>query len=130
MSKRLGPSPAKRSAPNHTVVVSKNRGRCTVSIGGTRIADSRNTLAVDETGYDRVTYFPPEDVRTDLLSASDSRSTCPFKGEASYFAAESGAGMQDVAWFYHAVYDEVAELAGHIAFYSDRVDLELTEDEV
>jgi len=58
-------------------------------------------LALDETGYDRALYFPPEDVDTHKLAASDTRTTCPFKGEARYYAVDG----EDVAWTYRAVYD-------------------------
>jgi len=77
-------------------------------------------LALDETGYDRALYFPPEDVDTHKLAASDTRTTCPFKGEARYYAVDG----EDVAWTYRAVYDEVAPIAGYVAFYPGRADIE------
>ena len=90
-------------------------------INGAPVADSCNTIAVEETGHDLVLYFPPKDVVTDRLLESDNRTTCPFKGEAHYFAAMVDGKKQDVAWFYPVVYDEVAAIAGYIAFYADRV---------
>ncbi|MFQ5981958.1 MAG: DUF427 domain-containing protein [Woeseiaceae bacterium] len=128
MSKTLGPSPGALRHPNHSVRVSNNDGRCTVTINGKRVADSRETLVVDETGYDRVIYFPRRDVRTNLLSESHTRTTCPFKGEARYFAANVEGETRDVAWTYPVVYDEVAPIAGHVAFYADRVVLDVHDD--
>ena len=94
-----------------------------VEIGSVPVAESCDTIAVEETGHDVVLYFPPEDVVTELLLKSDSRTTCPFKGEAHYFAAVVDGKKQDVAWFYPVIYDEMAAIAGYIAFYADRVNV-------
>ena len=123
MSKTLGPSPGAQKYPDHTVRISTDDGHWTATVNGTRVAESRDALVVDETGYERVIYFPGRDVRTELFDESDSRTTCPFKGEAHYFAADVGGKKEDIAWFYPAVYDEVATIAGYVAFYTDRVTL-------
>ena len=78
----LGPSPGAERAPDHRVEISQAPGRWKVAVDGVRVADSTGVLALDETGYDRALYFPPEDVAVDKLAASDTRTTCPFKGEA------------------------------------------------
>ena len=122
--KTLGPAPGSRKYPEHRVDIAPADGRFRVVLNGTEIARSERTLAVDETNYPRVIYFPPEDVQTGLLESSSSRTTCPFKGEASYLAAELDGEITDIAWSYPAVYDEVAPLAGYIAFYADRVELD------
>lgn len=121
--KTLGPSPGARRAPDHRILIEQDTGHWTVTIDGIGIADSMKALAVDETGYERVIYFPPADVRTDRLSESETRTTCPFKGEAHYYAAGPGEERCDVAWYYPSVYDEVAPIAGYIAFYRDRVNI-------
>ncbi len=123
MSKTLGPSPGSLKYPDHTVSISADDGLWTATVNGTRVAESRDALVVDETGYEQVIYFPGRDVRTELFDESDSRTTCPFKGEAHYFAADVGGMKEDIAWFYPAVYDEVAAIAGYVAFYTDRVTL-------
>ena len=123
MNKTLGPSPAALRHPEHLTQLSEKKGCCVVEINGVQIAESCDTIAVEETGHDLVLYFPSEDVVTEILLDSDSRTTCPFKGEARYFAAMIDGRKQDIAWFYPQVYDEVAPIAGYIAFYADRVDL-------
>ena len=50
-----------------------------------------------ETGLPVRWYLPREDVRTDLLTPSDTRTICAYKGIASYLSAD---GVPDVAWFY------------------------------
>lgn len=119
----LGPSAAAKKHPDHRIDISNATGSFEVIVNGETIASTDRALALDEANYDRVIYFPPDDVRTELLQSSDSRTTCPFKGEARYYAAEIEGGNTDVAWFYPEVYDEVAPIAGYIAFYADRVEL-------
>ncbi len=127
MSKTLGPSPGSMKYPDHTVDVSTDDGLWTASVNDARVAESRDTLVMDETGHERVIYFPSRDVKTELLEESNSRSTCPFKGEAHYFAADVDGKTQDVAWFYPSVYDGVEAIAGYVAFYTDRVNVALTD---
>src|SRR3546814_4705696 len=54
------------------------------------VADSLRTALVRETGHFPVHYFPREDVRTDLLQATDRRTECQLKGEASYWTLKVG----------------------------------------
>ncbi len=121
MTASRGPAPGFHRCPGHRVAVRRSAGRFTVQLGGRLLADSENVLIVEESGYGAVVYFPPQDVSLDLLSATDSRTTCPFKGEASYFSAEDAT--RDIAWRYPVTYDEVSAIAGHVAFYTDRIQL-------
>ena len=123
MAKTRGPSPGAARYPGHEVTIAEADSRYVVRIGDTALAGSDEALIVRESGYDPVVYFPVPDVRMDRLAATDSASTCPFKGEATYFALADGPDGQDVAWTYPVVYDEVADLTGRIAFYADRVEV-------
>ncbi len=127
MSKTLGPSPGSLKYPDHTVAISTDDGLWTATMNGTRVAESRDALVVDETGYEQVIYFPGRDVKKELFEESNSRSTCPFKGDAHYFAADVDGKTQDIAWFYPSVYDDVEAIAGYVAFYTDRVNVALTD---
>src|SRR3954454_12684062 len=64
---------------------------------GTVLAESRRPVELEETGHRTRFYLPREDVRTDLLEATETTSHCPFKGDATYFAAP---GAPDVFWVY------------------------------
>lgn len=112
--------PGYREHPEHRVVVEPFAGWVTVDAGGKRIADSRRALAVRESGYPVVYYLPRPDVDMAALQPRSEHTSCPFKGEASYF----GLAHEDVsiAFSYEEPYDEVRALAGHIAFYPQRVD--------
>lgn len=128
MSKTRRPSPGAARHPNHRITIVENHGQFVAAINRITVAESSATLALDETGYERVIYFPRLDVRESLLQESDTRTNCPFKGEARYFAAEIDGEAKDVAWFYPAVYEEVAPIENYIAFYGNRVELSATTD--
>lgn len=123
MNTTLGPSPGAARHPLHSLRIAPSDQHWVVKSGETLLAASEKALIVEESRYRPVIYFPAQDVLLDSMSASDSVTTCPFKGEARYYAADLGGKRRDIAWQYPAVYDEVAALAGYIAFYSDRVDV-------
>ena len=59
---------------------------------------------------------------------TDHTSLCPFKGHASYWSVEgdgSGADGENVAWSYEKPFPEVARLKDHVAFYQNRVRVEI-----
>jgi len=100
--------------------------RWSVSSGSFQLASSNAALLMEESGFPPVVYFPPEDVVTGLMLNSETRSVCPFKGEAHYHSIEmldpdGKTGEKDISWYYPEVYDGVAAIAGYIAFYADRV---------
>ena len=96
-----------------------------VRAGGAVLAESGNAVELMEGGRGPVVYIPRADVAMALFERSATRSTCPHKGEASYysFVGESGT-IRDAAWSYEAPKTGVAGIAGHLAFYPDRVTLE------
>jgi uncharacterized protein (DUF427 family) len=57
------------------------------------------------------------------LQRSEHRSHCPYKGEASYFSiATGGRSAKNAVWSYEQPFPAVKEIAGHLAFYPNRVD--------
>lgn len=96
-----------------------------VRAGGAVIGESARALELLEGDYPAVIYFPREDLGMAFLDASETSSFCPYKGQASYFhiAAKSGR-IRDAGWSYEAPKPDAARIAGHIAFYADRVTLE------
>lgn len=63
-------------------------------------------------------YFPPGAVRQEFLRPSQTHTTCPWKGEASYYDLEvEGRRNRDAAWFYPAPTEAAARIAGHVAFW-------------
>ncbi len=123
----LGPSKAARKDEHHTIVISSTGDTWVAIVGDVEIARSKRALLLAEAGYSPVVYFPPDDVRTDALSSSDTQTHCPFKGDASYWAAEINGEMTDIGWYYPRTFDEVSEIAGYIAFYKGRVVVHASE---
>jgi uncharacterized protein (DUF427 family) len=72
-----------------------------------------------------VIYFPRGDLGMAFLDRSETTSVCPFKGQASYFhIAVKGDVIRDAGWSYEDPKPEAARIAGHMAFYPDKVTLE------
>jgi uncharacterized protein (DUF427 family) len=95
-----------------------------VELGGEPIAESQRPVALFETGLPPRWYFPPEDVRQELLEPSDTITMCPYKGTASYWSVRAGGELhRDIAWRYPEPIPECPRIAGLIAFFNERVDL-------
>ena len=91
---------------------------------GHMILANTRALELAEAGYKPVVYIPREHVRMDLLERTDRVTTCPFKGEANYFSIRDGYDRDDNAvWTYEHPRKDVAEIAGQLAFYPDRVEI-------
>ncbi|MGH0028953.1 MAG: DUF427 domain-containing protein [Myxococcota bacterium] len=108
--------------PDYRVDLEPSPGRVVVRLGGQTIADSTRTLRVLETRHEPVVYFPREDVRMDLLEATDHRTFCPFKGEAAYWTVRAGDRVEENAvWGYPEPFEQVAGLKDYVSFYTDRL---------
>lgn len=91
--------------------------------GGEVVAESSRAKFLFETGLPTRYYVPREDVRQDLLVASDSHTACPYKGTASYQSLQIGdRRLEDIVWFYPDPVREVAPIKDHLCFYNEKVD--------
>jgi uncharacterized protein (DUF427 family) len=114
----------------HRVQVEPSPRWVRVKFNGEIIADSKRAVLLRETGHRPVYYFPPEDVRQDLLEATDLHTRCPYKGEASYWSIRVGDRVADNAmWGYLEPLPGREDIAGYRAFYWNRVDAWYEEDE-
>jgi uncharacterized protein (DUF427 family) len=120
----------RQPGPDHPITVKPAAGRLVVTAGGRPLADTRRALVLQEASYPPVFYVPREDVAMDRLLASERRTYCPYKGDCSYLTiTDAGAAGENAVWSYEAPYPAVAAIAGHLAFYPDRVDrIELQQD--
>ncbi|MFG1463882.1 DUF427 domain-containing protein [Xanthobacter sp. DSM 24535] len=113
----------KQPGPDHPITVTRHPGRVVVTAGGRVIADTREALVLREASYPAVHYIPRGDVDMALLERSTHATYCPYKGDCSYFSIPSGGGRAvNAVWSYESAFPAVAEIAGHLAFYRDRVD--------
>ena len=106
--------------------VSPAKGVWVVRTDDGLLAESRNALALTEGGDGPVIYFPRADVAMALLERTETKTTCPHKGEAAYYAyVGQSARLEDVAWTYEDVTNPDAKaIAGHLAFYGAKVAME------
>jgi uncharacterized protein (DUF427 family) len=102
-----------------------------VSVDGELLAESRRPHAVFETGLPTRWYLPGQDVRRDLLVPSATLSRCPYKGTARYWSVQVGGVLHDdLAWSYEDPVVECPRIAGLIAFFDERVDVEVDGEPV
>ncbi|MDP8988031.1 MAG: DUF427 domain-containing protein, partial [Actinomycetota bacterium] len=119
-----------RTGPAHVLFWDPSPKRVRAIFAGEAVADSRRAKLLHETGLPPVWYFPMEDVRTDLLVPTDRHTTCPFKGEASYWSITVGdRTAENAVWGYPEPLQSAPPLAGHVAFYGEAVDAWFEEDE-
>jgi len=87
---------------------------------GKIIAESNDTLKVENNHY-----FPENTVNKEFLKNSDTHTTCPWKGEASYFDIETnGETNKDAAWYYPDPKSAAKDLKNYVAFWKG---VEITE---
>ncbi|HEU4660449.1 MAG TPA: DUF427 domain-containing protein [Pseudolabrys sp.] len=103
--------------------MSRNLNRVRVTLAGKVIADTTRALTLKEADYPPVQYIPRDDVDMTQLQRTQHSTHCPYKGDASYFSIGGKPGRGDnAAWSYEAPYSAVAQIAGYLAFYPNRVD--------
>ncbi|MFF8944808.1 DUF427 domain-containing protein [Streptomyces sp. NPDC014864] len=102
----------------HTITIEPSGERVRVVHDGRVLAESDRALVLRETGCPPRYYLPPQDVRLDLLTPSDSQTHCPFKGTASYWSLPDAA---DLVWAYPDPKPDVAEIKDHLCFYDVEV---------
>lgn len=79
----------------------------------TVVAESDKTVVVEGNHY-----FPPETIKRDYFQQSSTHTTCPWKGEASYYnVVVDGQANKDAAWYYPEPKSAAAEIKGHVAFW-------------
>ena len=112
--------------PDYRIDLVPCPGTARVWSGDLLLAESDSCLVLQETKHVDRLYFPLDDVHLDLFTESDKHTICPFKGEASYWSLTASDPPEDmVVWTYPEPFDEVAGIKGHVAFYQERVRIEV-----
>ncbi|KAJ7935448.1 DUF427-domain-containing protein, partial [Mycena leptocephala] len=76
------------------------------TLNGTTLAQSDSTVVVENNHY-----FPPDSVKSEFFSDSNTSSVCPWKGTASYYnASVGGSTVKDIAWYYPAASDKAKNI--------------------
>lgn len=77
------------------------------------VAQSNKTIIIEGNHY-----FPPDSVRKELLVESATHTSCPWKGEASYYDIVVGdKSNKDGAWFYPEPKEKAKEIKNYVAFW-------------
>ncbi|ORW30204.1 hypothetical protein AWB91_21490 [Mycobacterium paraense] len=106
--------------PYHRIDCRPTRRRLRVSVNGTALVDTDDTLILFETALAPRLYVDPKHVRTELLRRSETSSYCNYKGFATYW---SMGPVDDVAWSYDEPYPESLTIKGFLSFDEARADV-------
>ena len=80
----------------------------------TVLAESDQTRVVESNHY-----FPPDSIKREYFKKSESHTSCPWKGEASYYHIEvQGETNKDAAWYYPSPKEAASEIKDHVAFWN------------
>jgi uncharacterized protein (DUF427 family) len=116
--------------PKHLLFFDPFPRRVRAVVGDRTVLDTTRGQLLHETNLMPVLYVPIEDIDADALEPSDKHTHCPFKGDASYWSLRAGDRFsKDAVWTYREPLERASWLEGHAAFYWDRVDRWLEEDD-
>lgn len=77
------------------------------------IAESDETIVVENNHY-----FPPQSIKKEFFKESETHTTCPWKGKASYYTINvDGSENKDAAWYYPEVSELAKSIQGYVAFW-------------
>lgn len=80
---------------------------------GAELAKSDATVQIEGNHY-----FPPDSIQSDYFEKSETRSTCPWKGEAHYYHVRvDGELNRDAAWYYPEPKEAARQIRNHVAFW-------------
>jgi len=109
----------------HAIEISPFGGRVRVRFAGEIVADTSHALLLEEGALPPVFYIPRDDARMEHFETSARTSHCPFKGDACYFDIVAGGRREKgAAWSYETPLPGAAAIAGALAFYPDKVEIE------
>lgn len=120
--------PAARKIPDasHPITITPSQKRIRVLFNGKVMADSTRALDLTEATYRIVHYIPRADADLFFFKRTARMTHCPYKGDANYFALVDGERRtENAAWTYERPGAAVAAIAGCLAFYPDKVEIQL-----
>ena len=109
--------------PYHRVDALESSRHVRVTAHGEVVAESDRPVMVFETGLPPLAYLPRADVHPGVLAPSETRSVCPYKGEASYWNAN---GVADAAWSYETPLPEAMRAQGHVSFAGEGIEVTIS----
>ena len=80
---------------------------------GKVLAESNDTIVIEGNHY-----LPPESINRDYFQDSNTHTTCPWKGKASYYTiVDNGDTNIDAAWYYPNPSNMASEIKDYVAFW-------------
>ena len=113
----------KLPGPDHPIEIAPHAKRVRVTFNGRTVADTTRALVLRETTYKPVFYIPREDAdmaafeRTAIRRIARTRATRPTTRSAS-----ATSWRENAIWSYEQPFPAMADIAGRLAFYPNRVD--------
>jgi uncharacterized protein (DUF427 family) len=115
--------PSQRPAAEAGITIEPNPSRVVVRVDGVVVADTTRALVMRAPGSPETQYIPRADADMTRLVRTTHATHCPFKGAAAYYSIRTdGRLVENAVWTYESPYPDVAPIAGHLAFYPERVD--------
>ncbi len=109
--------------PDHPITITPAKERVRVTFNGKVVADTTHALVLQEASYKPVFYIPRQDAQMALFSRTSHSTHCPYKGDAYYYTIKvDGREAENAIWSYETPYPAMSQIAGHLAFYPNRVD--------
>jgi uncharacterized protein (DUF427 family) len=107
--------------PHHRIETLRSSRNVRVVSEGQVLAETNRPVMLLESNLPPRFYIPKLDCRLDVLTPSPTVSTCPYKGHATQYW--SAGDVADVAWCYPVPFLECAQIANHLAFFQERVEV-------
>jgi uncharacterized protein (DUF427 family) len=112
-------------ADAHRIEITASTSHVIVRRDGVVLADSKRPVLLKEGKLPTRFYLPKGDLCIEL-EPTQTKSHCPFKGDASYWSAKvNGDVATDIAWSYETPIPVAEAIAGLVCFYNEKVDLEV-----
>jgi uncharacterized protein (DUF427 family) len=122
---RIAPGPGQESVWDYPrpPALERTDAHLVVTLAGEVVAETTRAWRVLETSQPPAYYFPPDDVRLELFVPSHHLTFCEWKGQATYRSVQVGDRVAvDAVWVYERPVERFAAIAGHPAFYAQRMD--------
>lgn len=104
------------------ITIRPAEGRYVIRAGDTVIGQTEAALELKEGAYPPVIYVPRKDIDMTHLIRTERASTCPWKGQASYYSVRTPTELlANAVWSYETPKADVDAIAGYLAFYPDKV---------
>jgi uncharacterized protein (DUF427 family) len=110
--------------PYHRIDTLPSSRQVRIEIEGIAVAESSRPYLLFETGLPTRYYIPLDDIQMNLLTPSEAKTVCPYKGVASYWSLESdGVSYRNIVWSYEDPIPESPKIRGLLCFFNEKVDL-------